>query len=108
MMDLASVGARFTVILDGTKVDDIWPRQLKVFSVPPGDHWLRLEYWGFLRRSPELHVSLRQDEEKQVVCFMNAIGYPTVRSATAKDVAKLERSKPAHVNPRNLAEGNSD
>jgi hypothetical protein len=92
---------RFSVVLDGVKVGDIWPRQIKIFQCPPGNHRLRLDWWGFLRRSRELDVSIASGEEKSFVCFTNVIGYVAVRPATPKDVAGMERWKRRPMTPRN-------
>lgn len=104
---LQSLNGRFSVILDGSDVDDIRPKQIKVYKVSPGEHSLRLDYFGFLRRSGELHVSVAEGEEKQFVCFINAIGFAAVRPATPKDVAAMERWQSPPVTPPNLAEDDS-
>jgi hypothetical protein len=80
-----------TVLLDGSKVGDISPKQIKVYPVSPEEHSLSIQIFGGLRRSRELHVPLAEGEEKQFVCLLNGMGWPSIRSATPKDVAAMER-----------------
>jgi hypothetical protein len=82
---------RVSVFLDGSKVDDISPKQTKVYEVSPGDHSLSLHFLGGLRRSRKLTVTLTEGEERQFVCFLNAFAWPSIRTATPEDVAAMER-----------------
>jgi hypothetical protein len=84
-------GGVVSVFLDGSKVGAISPKQIKVYQVSPGEHSLSLHFlWG-LRRSRKLYVPLAGGEEKQFVCLLNGIGWPSIRPATPKDVAAMER-----------------
>jgi len=80
-----------TVFLDGSDVGAISPKQVKVYQVSPGEHSLSLHFLGGLRRSQKLSVSLAEGEEKQFVCLLNGFSWPTIRPATPKDVAAMER-----------------
>jgi hypothetical protein len=80
-----------TVFLDGSEVGAISPKQIKVYQVSPGEHSLSLHFLGGLRRSRKLDVPLAEGEEKQFVCLLNGMGWPSVRPATARDVAAMER-----------------
>jgi hypothetical protein len=80
-----------TVFLDGSEVGAISPKQIKVYQVSPGDHSLSVQFLAGLRRSKELHVPLAKGEEKQFVCFLNGMGWPSIRPATPKDVAAMKR-----------------
>ena len=84
-------GGGVTVFLDGSKVGAISPKQIEVYEVSPGEHSLSLHFLGGLRRSRKLSVALAEGEEKQFVCLLNAFGWPSVRPATAQDVAAMER-----------------
>jgi len=101
LMDVASMGGYFSVLVDGVNVGEIWPRQTKVFEVVPGDHQLCLRYW-FLRRSGELDFSVRAGEEVELKCWMNWIGYPVLRPATADDSVKMRRPVAERTPPTNL------
>jgi hypothetical protein len=84
-------GGVVSVFLDGSKVGTISPKQIKVFQVSPGEHSLSLHFLGGLRRSQRLHVALGEGEKKQFVCLLNTFGWPSIRPATADDVASIER-----------------
>jgi hypothetical protein len=83
-------GGVVSVFLDGSEVGSISPKQIKVYQVSPGDHSLSLHFLGGLRRSRRLIVSLAEGEEKQFVCLLNAIAWPSIRPATPRDVAAME------------------
>lgn len=80
-----------TVFLDGSEVGAISPRQIKVYQISPGEHSLSVHFLGGLRRSKTLLVPLAGGEEKQFACFLNGMGWPSIRPATPKDVAAMER-----------------
>jgi hypothetical protein len=52
---------------------------------------LSLHFLGGLRRSRKLSVPLAEGEEKQFVCLLNGFAWPSIRPATPKDVAAMER-----------------
>jgi hypothetical protein len=85
-----SPGSGVTVFLDGSEVGVISPKQVKVYPVSPGEHSLSVQFLEGLRRSKEHHVALAAGEEKQFVCLLNGMGWPSVRPATPKDVAVME------------------
>ena len=80
-----------SVFLDGSKVGGISPKQIKVYRVSPGEHSLSLHFLGGLRRSRKLSVPLAGGEQKQFVCLLNGFAWPSIRPATPKDVAAMER-----------------
>jgi hypothetical protein len=84
-------GGVVSVFLDGSKVGNISPKQVEAYQVSPGEHSLSLRFLGGLRRSRKLHVPLAEGEERQFVCLLNAIGWPSIRAATPQDVAATER-----------------
>jgi hypothetical protein len=84
-----------SVFLDGSKVGVISPKQIKVYQVSPGEHSLSLHFLGGLRRSKTLYVALAEGGEKQLVCALNAFGWPSIRPATPHDIAEAERVPPA-------------
>lgn len=86
-----SEGGVVNVFLDGSKVGAIWPEEIKVYQVSPGDHSLSLHFLGGLRRSRTLSIPLAGGDEKRLVCVLNRFGWPSVRSATPADVAAMER-----------------
>ena len=77
----------FTVLLDDQPVGKIGKAQVRVFDVEPGDHRLCMRFVG-LRRSEELHMSLKEGEERQFLCGTSGMGWPTLREASPEDVAK--------------------
>jgi hypothetical protein len=77
-----------TVVLDGRPAGKIGSEQVRVFEVEPGEHRLHMRF-VLLRRSPELQVSLTQDEERQFLCGTNGLGWPTLREASPEDAAEL-------------------
>jgi hypothetical protein len=90
-------GGVVSVFLDGAKVDEIWPEQIREYRVPPGEHSLSLRFlWG-LRRSRKLQVLLAEGEEKRFVCLLNAFGWPSIRAATPADVAAMAHQHSAPV-----------
>jgi hypothetical protein len=80
-----------SVLLDGSKVGSILPKQIKVYQVSAGEHSLSLHFLGGLRRSRRVTVPLAEGEEKQFVCLLNAFAWPSIRPATPEDVAAMER-----------------
>ena len=96
-----------TVFLDGSKAGAISPKQIKVYQVSPGEHSLSIHFLGGLRRSRKLHVPLAEGEEKQFVCLLNGWGWPSIRPATPKDVAAMERWQSPAVDASDLPEDDS-
>ena len=96
-------GGVVSVFLDSSKVGAISPKQIKVYQVSPGEHSLSLHFLGGLRRSRKLYVPLAEGEEKQFVCLLNAFGWPSIRPATPKDVAAMERWQSPLVDGSELA-----
>ena len=78
----------YTVVLDGHSAGKIGNEQVRVFEVEPGEHRLCLRF-VLLRRSEELRMSLKEDEERQFLCGTNGIGWPTLREASPEDVAEI-------------------
>ena len=59
---------------------------MRVFELEPGERRLHMRSVG-LRRSDELRVSLKEDEERQFICGTSGMGWPTLREASPEDVA---------------------
>jgi hypothetical protein len=95
-----------TVFLDDSKAGSISPGQIKAYQVSPGEHSLSIHFLGGLRRSRKLHVPLAEGEEKQFVCLLNGWAWPSVRPATAEDVAAMERWQSPAVDASDLAADN--
>ena len=68
---------------------------------------MSIHFLGGLRRSRKLHVPLAEGEEKQFVCLLNGWAWPSVRPATAEDVAAMERWQSPAVDASDLAADNS-
>jgi hypothetical protein len=100
-------GGVVSVFLDGSKVGSISPLQIKVYQVSPGDHSLSLHFLGGLRRSRKLSVPLAEGEKMLFVCLLNAIAWPSIRPATPKDVAAMERWQSPHIDASALPEDDS-
>ena len=83
-------GGAVSVVLDGSKVDAISPKQVKAYPVSPGEHALSVHFLGGLRRSKKLSVALAEGEIKQFVCWLNGFAWPSIRPATPIDVAAME------------------
>jgi len=66
------------VVLDDQPVGKIGNEQVKVFEVASGEHRLHMRFVG-LRKSAELHMSLKDDEERQFLCGTSGLGWPTLR-----------------------------
>jgi len=75
-----------TAVLDGNPAGKIGIEQAQVFEVEPGFHRLYMRF-VLLRRSKELQLSLKENEERQFLCGTNGIGWPTLREASPQDVA---------------------
>jgi hypothetical protein len=86
-----------SVFLDGSKMGAISPKQVKVYQVSPGEHSLSLHFLGGLRRSRKLSFPLAAGEEKQFVCSLNTLVWPSIRPATPNDVAAMKRWEPPPV-----------
>ena len=61
---------------------------MKVFAVDPGEHRLRMRF-ALLRRSREMRMSLKENEEREFLCGANGLGWPTLREASSDDAAEL-------------------
>jgi hypothetical protein len=78
----------YTVVLDDHSAGKIGNDQVRVFEVEPGEHRLYMRFVG-LRRSEELRMSLKEDEERQFLCGTSGMGWPTLREASPEDVAQI-------------------
>ena len=78
----------YTVVLDDHSAGKIGNDQVRVFEVEPGEHLLCMRFVG-LRRSEELRMSLKEDEERQFLCGTSGMGWPTLREASPEDVAEI-------------------
>jgi hypothetical protein len=101
------IGGVVTVFLDDSNVGPISTKQIKVYRVSPGEHSLSLHFLGGLRRSRRLHVSLAESEEKQFVCLLNGMAWPSIRPATPEDVAAMERWQSPAVDASDVPEDDS-
>jgi hypothetical protein len=81
----------YTVILDDHSAGKIGNEQVRVFNVEPGEHRLYMRF-VLLRRSEEMRMSLKEDEERQFLCGTNGIGWPTLREASPEDVAEFRET----------------
>jgi hypothetical protein len=81
----------YTVVLDDHSAGKIGNGQVRVFNVEPGEHRLYMRF-VLLRRSEELRLSLKEDEEREFLCGTNGIGWPTLREASPEDLAEIRRS----------------
>jgi hypothetical protein len=81
----------YTVILDNHSAGKIGNEQVRVFNLEPGEHRLSIRF-VLLRRSEEMRMSLREDEERQFLCGTNGIGWPTLREASPEDVAQIRET----------------
>jgi hypothetical protein len=96
----------YTVILDDRPAGKISYEQVRVFSVEPGEHRLCIRFIQ-LRRSAELRVSLKEDEERQFLCGTSGLGWPTLREASPEDLAEIRETsfsdppKPGNPTPPN-------
>jgi hypothetical protein len=79
--------SNFTVVLDDQPVGQIGKEQERVFEVAPGEHRLYMRFVG-LRKSDELRMSLKDDEERQFLCGTSGMGWPTLREASPHDFAR--------------------
>ena len=70
----------YTVVLDGHSAGKIGNEQVRVFTVDPGEHRLRMRF-VLLRRSKEMRMSLKEGEEREFLCGTNGFGWPTLREA---------------------------
>ncbi|HTT89496.1 MAG TPA: hypothetical protein VMF65_08055 [Acidimicrobiales bacterium] len=78
----------FTVVLDDHSVGKIGNEQERVFEVGPGEHRLYMRFVG-LRRSKELRIPLKEDEERHFLCGTTGWGWPTLREASPEEVAEI-------------------
>ncbi len=53
-----------------------------------GEHRLSVRF-VLLRRSRELQVTLKEDEERQFICGTNGFGWPVLREASSANVAQV-------------------
>lgn len=83
--------SNYTVVLDDQPVGQIGKEQVRVFEVEPGEHRLHMLFLG-LRKSEELRMSLKADEERQFISGTSGMGWPTIREASPEDVARLRRT----------------
>lgn len=81
----------YTVVLDHHSAGKIGNEQVRVFNVDPGEHRLRMRF-VLLRRSKEMRMSLKEDEEREFLCGTNGIGWPTLREASPEDLAEIRES----------------
>ena len=87
-----------TVLLDNHPAGKIGNEQVRVINVDPGEHRLRVRF-VLVRRSKEMRVSLKEDEEREFLCGMNGMGWPTLREASPEDAADI-RTTPISEPPK--------
>ena len=80
--------SNYTVVLDDHAVGKIGNGQVRVIETEPGEHRLHMRFVG-LRRSQELQISLKKDEERQFVCRTSGMGWPTLREASPEELAQI-------------------
>jgi len=83
--------SNYTVVLDDHLVGKIGKEQVRVFEVGPGEHRLHMRF-VLLRKSQELRMSLKEDEEREFLCGTSGMGWPTLREASPEDVAQIHGS----------------
>ena len=76
------------MVLDHHFAGKLRDEQVRVFNVDPGEHSLRMRF-VLLRRSKEMRMSLKEDEEREFVCGTNGIGWPTLEEASPEDPAEI-------------------
>lgn len=81
----------FTVLLDDHPAGKIGNEQVRVFNVDPGEHRLRIRF-VLLRRSEEIQMFLKEDEEREFICGSNGFGWPTLRETSPEDLAEIRGS----------------
>lgn len=81
----------YTVVLDDHSAGKIGNEQVRVFNVDPGEHSLRMRF-VLLRRSKEMRMLLKEDEEREFLCGANGFGWPTLREASPEDLAEIRGS----------------
>ena len=79
------------MVLDHHSAGKIGNEQVRVFNVDPGEHRLRMRF-VLLRRSKEMRMFLKEDEEREFLCGTNGIGWPTLREASPEDLAEIRGS----------------
>lgn len=88
LLRLFGVHLKLTVVLDGAPAGRIGIGEVKVLEVAPGEHRLSMRF-VLLRRSKQLRVSMKEHEERQFLCGTNGVGWPTLREASADEVAGI-------------------
>ena len=104
----------YTVVLDHRAAGKIGVGQAKVFDVDPGEHSLRMRF-VLLRRSKEIRVSLKEREERVLLCGTSGLGSPTLREASPHDVTEIREAagqpaggQPAGVEPTSVSQPGAD
>jgi hypothetical protein len=91
LVRLFGIHSNYTVVLDGHSAGKIGSGQVRAFTVDPGEHRLRMRF-VLLRRSEEMRMSLKKDEEREFLCGTSGIGWPTLREASPEDLAEIRGS----------------
>ena len=76
------------MVLDHVAAGKLGDDQVRVLDVEPGEHRLSVRF-VLLRRSRELQVTLKEDEERQFICGTNGFGWPVLREASSANVAQV-------------------
>lgn len=92
----------YGVIIDGIDIGDIWPGQVKVFDISPGDHTLQLRLLGPLRGSAKQSFSVAAGEQVVFECHTGWNFFAQLRPATHKDREDMERATAQPPTPRDL------
>jgi hypothetical protein len=85
LMRLFGLHLDLTLVLDDKPVGKIGVEQVKLLEVEPGEHRLYIRLVLF-RRSKQLRLSLKEDEERTFICGTNGMGWPTLREASLQDL----------------------
>jgi hypothetical protein len=92
-------------VIDDAVAGEVWPKQVKSFLVPAGEHRVRLKYLFFIR-SRTLVAFVDHGQVLDLACWPNWTGLGPIHlhEATHRESQSMKKLAPAAPPPRNLGE----
>jgi len=94
----------FHVLIDGVDRGELWPKQVGVFEVSPGDHRLELRR-GVSTRSKVMEFSVKSGEVTEFACsrLATAVGLTGLHRATQDESDVMKNLVAPSPTPRDLS-----
>ncbi len=97
-------GGHYDVRIDGRSVGEVWPKQVKVVDVDPGEHQIQLRFWPWMWTRKRV-FSVAPGEAVELACGAGWTWLPGLNDlhlATTEEKEQMRGSLGNALPPRNL------